>query len=439
MKMKKVISLCVCAMMALSTVANAAYETDSKGITWTDTIALESVQARVPSAKVDVIKIDAATAEKNGMVIIEGLIDDTTNDFYQIDLTVSNLGDLMSAYITGTTIIEKKRMEVRLYNAKVELNGVDAKMIVVPGTTVFDGTEWQTSPEGNADKLFSMYWNSGTEKKMYPAAAPKGIYLKNVSMDKATFYIGVEKDAKFENITPKVQITYNVFNANEDINKAVDATGTANNVSIPAAPAATLDRVVITGDTTGLKMGDKESTTLTATAYNDDGTVNEAAAITWSVDGDAVRVENGVVTALKAGTATVTATAKDGDITKTASVEITVAPADPIVVTPSINVIGPDGEPVADITAAPGTAVTGSVDGKQVKGFVWPLVKLINFDSTGIYRATFTADDHDTFDRVFDFTGIEVGGDTDVQFAIVLNTNKTGVKLNMQYVAPSAE
>jgi hypothetical protein len=67
-----------------------------------------------------------------------------------------------------------------------------------------------------------------------------------------------------------------------------------------------------------LKVGEEE--TLVATVLPENAT-NKA--VTWSVSGDAAKVENGKVTALKEGEATVTVTTVDGSKTASATVTVT--------------------------------------------------------------------------------------------------------------------
>lgn len=115
--------------------------------------------------------------------------------------------------------------------------------------------------------------------------------------------------------------------------KIDDTTAAGFEIGTKPAPTVKLDRVAITGEKNlylnSAVTGDDE-VQLTATAYNTDDTVNTTAKITWSVEGDAVEVDTaGKVTAKAVGEAKVTATAVEGDITKTATVTIGVKNADP--------------------------------------------------------------------------------------------------------------
>ena len=393
--------------------------------------------ANVSAAYKDVVTMDATktsitVAEYNAAT--EESVDADAYDAYKVTVKLGNIGTVNSVVSGSGSRAKYSGRQIVAVNYKITFDDTSA----MNKTDYALGTDSVLYPAfGPAD---AQKWDGNTyvAAPTQPFPGLTAAEYDNEIADALTFYFAIEK-GKTANATITAyevglqNYTNSAPNAGESVEGHSNVNGniTANGFTIgEAAPAATLDRVVITGETTGLKMGATETTTLTATAYNSDNSVNNAATIAWSVDNDVVTVDKGFVTAKKAGTATVTATAVDGAIEKTASVVITVAEADPIV--PSIKVINPDGTE-ANITAAPGTAATGTVGGKEVKGFVWPLVKLINFDSTGIYRATFTAADSDTAERTFDFSGIEAGGDTDVQFAIVLNTNKTGVTLNMQY------
>lgn len=402
--------------------------------------------ANVSAAYEDVVTMDATktsitVAEYNEAT--EESVDADAYDAYKVTVKLGNIGTVNSVVSGSGPRAKYSGRQIVAVNYKITFDDTSA-MNKTNYALSMDSVLYPAFGPADAQK-----WDGNTyvAAPTQPFPGLTAAEYDNEIADALTFYFAIEK-GKTANATITAyevglqNYTNSAPNAGESVEGHSNVNGniTANGFTIgEAASVATLDRVEITGDTTGLKMGATETTTLTATAYNNDNAVNEAATITWSVDNDVVTVDNGVVTAKKAGTATVTAKAVDGAIEKTASVVITVAEADPIVVTPSINVIGPDGEPVADITAALGTAATGTVGGKEVKGFVWPLVKLINFNAAGTYRATFTADDSKTAERTFDFSGIETIGKTDIEFAIVLNTNKTGVKLNMQYVAPSAE
>ena len=102
-----------------------------------------------------------------------------------------------------------------------------------------------------------------------------------------------------------------------------------NITEVPAKKALTVtvpgEKVAVTGvalDTTAIALFPEEAYTLTATV-NPEGATDDY--ITWSTSNEAIAtVENGVVTAVAVGTATITVTTVDGDFTATC--EVTVAP-----------------------------------------------------------------------------------------------------------------
>ena len=181
------------------------------------------------------------------------------------------------------------------------------------------------------------------------------------------------------------------------------------------APAAKLDKVVISGATaTTLTVGDE--VTLTAKAYNDDET-EKAAAIAWTVEGDAVTVADGLVKAVKEGTATVTATAVDGEITKSASVTFTVE-AEKLPALPEVTVAG------------------GDVAGQEVKsgentiGYLWKAI----FNAATIkdkYIATFKSGAETNAATLKGFAAHNIEGEGNVSVIVALNTAKAAVTLGI--------
>lgn len=181
------------------------------------------------------------------------------------------------------------------------------------------------------------------------------------------------------------------------------------------APAAKLDKVVISGATaTTLTVGDE--VTLTAKAYNDDET-EKATAIAWTVEGDAVTVADGLVKAVKEGTATVTATAVDGEITKSASVTFTVE-TEKLPALPEVTVAG------------------GDVAGQEVKsgentiGYLWKAI----FNAATIkdkYIATFKSGAETNAATLKGFAAYNIEGEGNVSVIVALNTAKAAVTLGI--------
>ncbi len=108
----------------------------------------------------------------------------------------------------------------------------------------------------------------------------------------------------------------------------VDGGFTANcDVTVSAATVA-VTGVTLNKASLSLTVGGSE--TLTATVAPSDATNKN---VTWSVTGDAVTVDNGTVTAAKAGSATVTVTTADGGFTANCAVtveEASTKPADAV-------------------------------------------------------------------------------------------------------------
>ncbi len=105
----------------------------------------------------------------------------------------------------------------------------------------------------------------------------------------------------------------------------VDGGFTANcEVTVSAATVA-VTGVSLNKASLSLNVGDSE--TLTATVAPSDATNKN---VTWSVTGDAVTVNNGTVTAAKAGSATVTVTTADGGFTANCAVTVEEASTKPV-------------------------------------------------------------------------------------------------------------
>lgn len=201
---------------------------------------------------------------------------------------------------------------------------------------------------------------------------------------------------------------------------ATDGTTTtpADEVEITVTKATPFVKSIgITGETTV-----EEGQTLTLTAvtkdqYDDPITVD----VEWkSSDEDVATVVDGVVTAKTAGKTTITANVKGMESFKSEK-EITVT-AKPVV------------NPEITINGATGFVDGVAVDTGAVKGFVWTPVVISNYNSkAGTYTATFKADGV-TPDKTAALNGMPaIEGNPTVTFAVILRTNKTGVKLGIDF------
>lgn len=211
MKLKKILALSACAAMTFVSVANAAYVMDD-GAYVADEVTKAQVENYTPKAVIDIKSLTADEAKAAGLPLGRGgsALTDANSDFYKIDLTVSDLGDLMYAYLAGTDF--GSEMQLRLFTAKVDLKGVVFKKIATAST--FDGIAWTTSAANNEDDLLSMYWYAGSDEKSYPTRNPAstgedliGSYIENAALDTATFVFAVD-EGYTATVTPELKITY---------------------------------------------------------------------------------------------------------------------------------------------------------------------------------------------------------------------------------------
>jgi uncharacterized protein YjdB len=269
---------------------------------------------------------------------------------------------------------------------------------VVASTSVFPGTDFSLTFDNEIEDAFVLYF-----------AVDKG---KAVNVNVGTPEIGVATYTS-SSIDDGGSKVYSYANKPADCSAEGFKIGTEKEDPV-------LDKVVISGATsTDLTVGDE--VTLTAKAYNNDETENTAAAITWAVEGDAVTVDNGLVKAVKEGTATVTATAVDGDITKSASVTFTVE-NEKLPALPEVTVDG------------------GDVAGQQVKsgentiGYLWKAI----FNAATIkdkYVATFKSGSETNAATLKGFDAQNIEGEGNVSVIVALNTAKAAVTLGITDIA----
>lgn len=421
MKMKKIISLCVCAVMALSTVANAAYITESDGTIHADKVTSADVSKRTPTVDTKVTQLTATEAAAEGLALGRGssALNDTNSNFVKFDLTVTGVGDLLYAFQKGTDY--GTEMQVRLFQLSVVYKGVNFKKAYTK-STLGDITWTTNDPADNEDKQLVLKWFAGADQTaFYPKAVSDSVGLVGTYIEEqpitATYVVAFNKTDEFKNLTPAVTAFYNLVNDEESAEPK--GYGAGNVISIPPVNDPVLDKVVISGATsTTLTVGDE--VTLTAKAYNDDETEN-AATIAWTVEGDAVTVKDGLVKAVKEGTATVTATAEDGEITKSASVTFTVE-TEKLPALPEVTVAG------------------GDVAGQEVKsgentiGYLWKAI----FNAATIkdkYIATFKSGAETNAATLKGFAAQNIEGEGNVSVIVALNTAKAAVTLGITDIA----
>ena len=173
------------------------------------------------------------------------------------------------------------------------------------------------------------------------------VSVTGVALNKTTVALTVNQtETLTATITPTNATNKNVtWSANGDgVVSVVDGLVRALKVGTSTVTATTVDggytatcqvtvsaaTVAVTGVTLNkaslsLTVGDSE--TLTATVAPSDATNKN---VTWSVTGDAVTVNNGTVTAAKAGNATVTVTTVDGGFTANCAVTVEEASTKPV-------------------------------------------------------------------------------------------------------------
>lgn len=283
MKLKRVFACGVCALMTFASVANAAYTTDEDGWYVADKVTKAQVEAYTPNATIDVKFITAAEAKSAGLALGKGstALNDDNSDFYQIDLTMSQLGDLMYAYLADSDYA--KEMQVRVFNASVELPDLDFKKVATTAASKYQDVAWTTSEPGNALGSLTMYWYAGSAEKAFPTRTPvsgdlEGTYIesKNAKMDTATFIIAVA-DGYEKTITPKLKVTYAGENDTEGQFSANAVNGVFPNGNVKiAAPApistpASITSATLEGKydkgyvwTVGLKKGTGDVKSFTA-------------------------------------------------------------------------------------------------------------------------------------------------------------------------------
>ena len=225
MKLKKILALSVCAVMTMASVANAAYIVD-EGWYVADEVTFDQVANYTQKAAIDVSSLTAEEAKAAGLPLGRGAsaLTDANSDFYQIDVTFTDLGDLMYAYLAGSDF--GKEMQVKVVNAKVELKDLAFKKVAT--TSSFNGVAWAASEPGNSLNSLSMYWFAGSDSAAYPGRTPasgdlEGTYIESADtkIDKASFVIAVD-EGYTKTISPNSSVTYYVLNGSGD--KSMDVT-----------------------------------------------------------------------------------------------------------------------------------------------------------------------------------------------------------------------
>lgn len=207
-----------------------------------------------------------------------------------------------------------------------------------------DGAHWQELNDTSAGEDIVLK-NTDTCIKVFTRLAdkPKEINVEGVSLDKQSITLTEgETDTLTATITPDNATNKNITwsTSNPDVASVQNGVVTANSagtatitvttedgnktaqcqVTVIQKPIEIIHVQGVSLDKTNITLTEGETDTLTATVMPDDATNKN---ITWSTSNpDVVSVQNGVVTANSAGTATITVTTEDGN--KTATCQVTV-------------------------------------------------------------------------------------------------------------------
>ncbi len=322
--------------------------------------------ANVSAAYADVATVtstanEITVAEYNAAT--EQTLDDTKYDAYKVSVELGNIGTVNSV-VTGS-------------GSRAKFSG--RQIVTVNYKATFDDTSAMDITDyalGQDSVMYSAFGATDAQKwdgKTYVAApmspfpgANNVEYTDTVS-DALIFYYAIEK-GKTANATVVAEIGLQNYSssapaAGEEVEKHSDAETpvniTANGFTIgKAAPTVKLSKVEITS--TATEVVDGQTLALTAKAVNDDNSENKTATLAWtSSKEDVATVVDGVVTAKKPGTTTISVTATDGTDTATATVDITVTKAPAIL--NSLNVTGAD-------TVVEGETITLGYDAKDQYG-----------------------------------------------------------------------
>lgn len=248
MKFNKIIALSTCAMMAFSAVASAAgnvYLSDGYA-TIKNVPTLAEVENRELNITADVTSIATfAEAKTAGLSAGRGVtLSDDEYDFYQVDMNVSNFGDLIQGTDEGTDGANFKRMCIQLFAAKLSLKTTTIKKAtVVAANSTNDGVAFGSAVIDSED--CSTQW--GGDKLRPSTTADEGVINDNTFSLNARIVVAVPEatDTSFD-VTPYVSYNY-----------IYDGTGVNTTAAVTKANVtATLD-----GTSTGSKIKFASATT----------------------------------------------------------------------------------------------------------------------------------------------------------------------------------
>lgn len=240
MKFNKFIAFGVCAMMAFSTIASAANNAyiDEEGYAIIDVIPTqEEVEARTSNVKATVTSYadqDAMKAAGASFGRKDSFAADSY-DFYKVDLTVNNFGDLI--YGTGPDP-DYTDVEIRLYNVTLDLVGLSEKPAwnqMAANSADSSSISWnQFSAMSDGTLVFS--WdNAKSPCPSYTDAAKGAIDANNASV--AVSYYLIVADGTNVELTPSIKTFYYYANPR------VEGKDSANAISKSLALTASTDGV----------------------------------------------------------------------------------------------------------------------------------------------------------------------------------------------------
>lgn len=337
MKMRKIIS--VLASLSLSATCFAAFATSASAV-------IENA-TETASISVDAVKITDFTGDYADYADYDMTADGL--ETYLLTFNVTGV-ELETTLGTGMSKTKASGTSISSWTIKYTVNTTGTKdedwMLEDISTS---GSETMNMWVGNAHTL--SYGNGSS--MIYPAS---GTAAKATAEDKIPVYTAIAVinpentfEIEFSGCAVLVSLfEKNAYTGNQEDNveyKQLTNTLTAKSVVLPVSESdVPVESVTLDKTSLALDVYNNATATLTATVTPDNATDKT---VTWTTsDANVATVENGVVTAKKVGTATITAKAGE----KSATCEVTVT----------------DSTPVAPTYPAVGTKIAVGADSKDI-------------------------------------------------------------------------
>ena len=324
------------------------------------------VEASAPVEVAPNAKVGTITADDGASVVAEGEVDNV-NVVGKVDnIELSGTGSTDVKVNNGASV---EKIDVNgSVNADVRVNGnAEVKNVAISDKASADVAVNDTAKVGNV----AVSDNAEAKVDVKDTAKVEKVDIA----DSAVAKVDVAPEAKVDAVTSTSTAPGSAVTGSGEVGKIEAPAGTMDKdetITTPiVTPPATEDNkkpetgnVAVTGislSKTELSLEEGKSETLTATVKPDDATDKT---VTWeSSDSEKVTVENGKVTAVAEGTATITATTKDGGKTAECAVTVTavkepetpVTPADPVKANFTLEKVGTDGAKVKLISADGGS------------------------------------------------------------------------------------